>query len=390
MVSQQIREMAITDPCKGTAYPGIWEMASRNNPKRGFLFVNRLLGKHIPTYWGDLCMTGIALARKAAGCSIIQMEGYILHPHLDTTDRWQVMQDGFIEQYTQASPVSLGNKVGVIGMAETATGLGYTVSLAIENAVFTKSTRSDKYDSAEGLEFQEPHCHAPAHKLLTEGLHGCDTVVIVDDEVTTGTTVLNLVKLLRENFPEIHKTYFLSILNWMDDKSFKEFDHQGIEIVYLERGTLKLAEGDVPPVTGKIDPESIKPDTEFERFGEVREFEESYTDIMWNTTSTLVLGGGEFIPEAFELARSLELCFMTSTRSPIIPEKSGIIHSAVEYTNPVSEVSMYLYNMDTKFTTLIFQESPDMKWAWLSEEVKTMLRRNFYKGIFIVKYPEEV
>lgn len=394
MTANQIGSISMETSCKGTQYPGIWEMASRNNPKRGFLFVNRLIGKHIPTYWQDMLMTGVALSRRAADLNISEMEGYILHPHSDVTDRWQVLQDGYCQLFTQTSRVSLGSKVAVIGLCETATGLGYCVSKCIENAVFLRTSRSPEFAGGT-LEFQEPHCHAPSHTIQFADMQGCDALVIVDDEVTTGDTVINMVEALREaQGAQFKKIYLFTILNWMSKESLARFRAAGIQVVYLEKGALGFRDGDIPPETGLTDLGEIVASSrvaqgsslEDGRCGNVHQFDEDMLDRIWSKTTALVWGGGEFIPEAYLLAKSLNLCLRTSTRSPIIAESDRIIRSRITYHNPITDVDMFLYNVGDRFNTLIISESPDFQWEWLSKEVQDTLRQVFFKGIYIRSY----
>jgi len=99
----------------------------------------------------------------------------------------------------------LGNKVSkictkecvlIVGFAETATAVGAVVAATIGNAVYVHTTREvfseDKLISA----FLEEHSHAKNQALyLSErDLSWYKQIIFVEDEITTGKTILNFLK----------------------------------------------------------------------------------------------------------------------------------------------------------------------------------------------------
>ena len=143
---------------------------SRSNPKRGFLFVSKVLGKHIPVRASIMLSSHHNLVRQL--------------------------------------PQKLGGAV-FIGMAETATGLGQGVFEAYRSFTGSHDTayiQTTRYvmDGAEPIEFDEPHSHAvrqflyvPEDRPTRTQLEHCHTLVLVDDEISTGTTLCNLVTACR-------------------------------------------------------------------------------------------------------------------------------------------------------------------------------------------------
>src|SRR5687768_1849336 len=101
--------------------------ASRRSRKRGFVFVSRVLGKHYPV-------------------------------------RPRVTAD--VHARLAAKLTNLPGPVLVIGMAETATGLGQGVyeRLGRPDALFIHTTRY-RLDRPLALDFEESHSHAPDHLL---------------------------------------------------------------------------------------------------------------------------------------------------------------------------------------------------------------------------------
>ena len=132
--------------------------AVRRNPRRGFLFVSRVLGKHIPV---DPAVAAATHAELAAALPALK------EPHF-------------------------------IGLAETATALGEGVYRAWEALTgrpgsFQHTTRY-LTRSPLLLRFDEPHSHAPAHLLYDSGeaARSARELVLINDELSTGTTLHNL------------------------------------------------------------------------------------------------------------------------------------------------------------------------------------------------------
>jgi len=58
-------------------------------------------------------------------------------------------------------------------------------------------------------------------------------VVFVEDEVTTGNTIRNLVQTLEQVYPRHAKYTVASILNGMDSEAQKIYQSIGIDLCYL-------------------------------------------------------------------------------------------------------------------------------------------------------------
>lgn len=137
-------------------------LAVRRNPKRAQLIVSLVLAKHVPVAPSLVRETGRRLGALVA------------------------VRD----------PI-------VVGFCETATSLGHTVADAFAGADYVHTTRQPDPARATLLGFDEEHSHAVAHHLqLAElTLVGDRPVVLVDDELTTGTTALNTIAELHALHP---------------------------------------------------------------------------------------------------------------------------------------------------------------------------------------------
>ncbi len=164
------------------------DFATRRNPKRGFLFVSKVLGKHIPC----------------------------------RPSRMRAIYDLLIEPLR-----TIPGPVVVMGMAETATGLGGGIADSLasrrvdaDDVIYQHTTRHTV--SAMALvRFDEAHSHAPDHivyaprPMLAHDYHNAQTLVLVDDEITTGRTLTRLAETMIQHLPKLQCIVFVSIVNWL-------------------------------------------------------------------------------------------------------------------------------------------------------------------------------
>ncbi|RKE18933.1 phosphoribosyltransferase-like predicted ribonucleoside biosynthesis protein [Streptomyces sp. TLI_171] len=144
-------------------------LALRRNPKRAHLLVSRVLGKHVPQRPAVVHGAGLDLGRRVA-----ELLG----------------------------PADAARAV-VLGYAETATALGHSVADGLD-APYLHSTRRPVPGVAPIGGFEEEHSHATSHLLLPEDaelLAGDGPLVLVDDEFSTGRTVLNTIRTLHAAHP---------------------------------------------------------------------------------------------------------------------------------------------------------------------------------------------
>lgn len=154
----------------GAALTDLVGLALRRNPRRAHLLVSTVLAKHVPVAPGVVLDAGRALGEAVR-----------------TVLAGTALADG-----TGAPCAPL-----VVGYAETATALGHAVADAI-GAPCLHSTRR-RVPGVAALAFEEEHSHATSHLLLPENpdlLGGGRTLVLVDDELSTGRTVLNTLRVL--------------------------------------------------------------------------------------------------------------------------------------------------------------------------------------------------
>ncbi|WP_435838333.1 phosphoribosyltransferase domain-containing protein [Streptomyces antimycoticus] len=148
-------------------------LALRRNPKRAHLLVSNVLGKHVPQRPAIVHEAGVRL-----GIRVRELLG------------------------DEAAARAV-----VLGYAETATGLGHSVADGLALAPYLHSTRRPVPGVATVGGFEEEHSHATSHLLLPEDpglLASTGPLVLVDDEFSTGRTVLNTIAALHRRFPRDH------------------------------------------------------------------------------------------------------------------------------------------------------------------------------------------
>ncbi|MFE1307913.1 phosphoribosyltransferase [Streptomyces sp. NPDC058755] len=192
-------------------------LALRRNPKRAHLLVSHVLGKHVPQSPSVVYGHGFRLGRRVRE---------------------------LLGETEAASAV-------VLGYAETATGLGHSVADGLGLAPYLHSTRRAVAGVARAGGFEESHSHATSHLLLPEDavlLAGDGPLVLVDDEFSTGNTVLNTIRDLHERYPR--RRYVVVALVDMrsaeDSARLERFAMEigaRVDLVAAATGTVRLPEG---------------------------------------------------------------------------------------------------------------------------------------------------
>ncbi|WP_326649698.1 phosphoribosyltransferase [Streptomyces sp. NBC_01750] len=196
---------------------GLLGLALRRNPKRAHLLVSNVLGKHVPQSPAVVYDAGYRLGRRVR----------------------DLLGDA------EAA------RAVVLGYAETATGLGHSVADGLGLAPYLHSTRRPVEGVPRAGGFEESHSHATSHLLLPENprlLAGAGPLVLVDDEFSTGNTVLNTIRDLHERYPRDRYVIvaLVDMRSERDRSRLTEFAEElgaRVDLVALASGTVKLPEG---------------------------------------------------------------------------------------------------------------------------------------------------
>jgi Phosphoribosyl transferase (PRTase)/Phosphoribosyl transferase/PELOTA RNA binding domain/TRSP domain C terminus to PRTase_2 len=238
------------------------DLALRRNPKRAHLLVSRVLAKHVPTEPGIAMAAGLLLgllvrdvlsplAHTVVPDAACRFEDLLAGEPIAGTDRAAAIVE--LCRDLRAQPEC--PNVTTIGYAETATGLGQLVAESL-GSYYIHSTRH-AVGGADAVRpytaFEESHSHATSHQLFPTRhslLSGAGTIVLVDDELSTGATVINTISALHEATP--HQHYVVASLvdlrpaadrNRLDDLATELACR--ITVVSLANGHIALP-GDLP------------------------------------------------------------------------------------------------------------------------------------------------
>ena len=347
---------------------GIVNICKRmNNSKRDFLFVNPLQGKHL---------------------------------HVAPSKTFTL----FDELVSQVKKVLSDEKIIVIGFAETATAIGHYLASSLPNCIYYMQTTREFIPNGRSLlDFKEEHSHAMEQFLYgsVEVLMNCDRIIFVDDEISTGKTILNFIHELES--VGIHSRYSVAtLLNWQNDEWSKKFADLDIDTFFIIRGKLKNLNAKVPvsavnraneTLSSGLIPQVLSTKSDYsdfykERIGgrpyNLKDFSEKiYAQIAGildqslpnSKDEVLVLGTEEFMFTPMVFGKILgeklnvNVQFHATTRSPI--EASFSEDYAIRFRYPITSCynekrQTYIYNLK-KYDKVYIITDVDPTYAFLRD-----------------------
>jgi hypothetical protein len=219
----------------------LFMMAARINKKRSFLFVSKVLGKHFPINPNKGLLTSALLAAryyevvKGGECASKNhwVSSFLLNEPSFT-------RSAFIPKIIH--PL-------IIGFAETATALGHAFFDCFESADYVHTTREVLDGQHPVITFEEEHSHATSHRcyMPLDMIENNREIILVDDELTTGKTALNIIRSIHARFPRNEYT-IVSILDWRsveNRQQFKQLEKSlgiTIHVVSLIAGKVQVTE----------------------------------------------------------------------------------------------------------------------------------------------------
>lgn len=307
--------------------------AERINPKRAFLFVSKVLGKHIPVAPSKMVQTYQDLAAE-------------------------------IEYFDPQSTT-------FIAMAETAVGLGAGVYRAYceqqqTQPLFVTTTRHQSPNLPILGEFLEEHSHAQDQLIHSshdakkhQHLINTETLVLIDDEVSTGKTFINLVKSLQQaGLSQIKKIITITLVDWTADHDVQDILGIPCQPISLLQGTWRWQDAATqqPISMPKVDStqQGDFPVIAPQHWGREPTYQlaENWyqAQVKQPNEKILVLGSGEYAWVPFLIAEQLEkqgaqAFYSSTTRSPIAMGHA-IEHTLAFKDNYGLNMNNYAYNVD--------------------------------------------
>ncbi|WP_108308056.1 phosphoribosyltransferase domain-containing protein [Metalysinibacillus jejuensis] len=393
-------DLAVTITTAPHNYGELYQLALRINKKRSFLFVSTVLGKHLPLR-PQLPLIASALL------AVILFEETTGEAHPAKEVLAQAIHTKKEEdiQRAYATAASLQVDIGealVIGFAETATALGHGVYDCLVGTHYVHSTR-EQVDQPITLYFEEEHSHATDQRCYADAaLFTGDTIILVDDEITTGQTVINIITSLRERFS--HKRYIiLSLLDWRTpahcERASKFAEAQGIELFFysLVKGTVQTtgslelpyqasAEGDNDAYTLINVPATAKHKGYLQhsgRFGTNQSLVTYCKEVAailtpLRTGRSAVIGTGEFMYVPMKIASYMgeDVWYHATTRSPIYVYDAPHYPIVKRFTI-AGEIEHYIYNVESYDDIFIIVEK-QLTTAELTALVKPFSAQHVY------------
>lgn len=326
---------------------------SRQNPKRRYLFISKVLGKYVPC-------------------------------------RPSTMRKSYQQLAAEVTETNLLGKVWVLGVAETATALGAGVAQEVQandihDVIYSHTTR---YQLPHTIDFsiKEAHSHAPSHLVyaLDTSLQSAEveTVVIVDDEISTGKTLNQLTHKLRQQSPKLKKIVWACLVNWLSPEERHAFqcDHPGIELAFCDllNGSFTFDVNDqlavdLPAKTAtaicslqnmsdsaRTGYQVTKPSPNFQFVD--AEQQPLTMDALDRTQQYTVIGTGEFMHLPFLFAEQMEsqgfdVTVQSTGRSPVL-EGCGIERKE-SFFDSAHDGVFYLYNRSQDRCPIMLYETAE-------------------------------
>lgn len=319
-----------------------------NNPKREFLLLNTLQGKHVPS------------------------------KPIETFEMFNALAENVKNNLSNYSDFV------AIGFAETATAIGLSVGQFLN--IPTMQTTRENIENVEYLFFSEEHSHATEQKIIKNDLDlllekGVRGILFLEDELTTGNTIINGINIIRNTYKDLNINFAVaSIINCMEDEHFKRFKDNNVECFYCAKYEAKSNIDGIKNIVGKADEnyevisdikaiEDIKISKFEKAYNLRRQFayldlknmsEEFVNDFSEDTSlndnenkKILVLGTEEFMYIGLLFAKKLEdlgneTYFHATTRSPMLPsdDKNYIIKNRQKLRSVYDENrTTFIYNL---------------------------------------------
>ncbi|MGN7478736.1 phosphoribosyltransferase family protein [Solibacillus silvestris] len=374
----------------------LFAMALRINKKRSFLFVSKVLGKHLAVCPQIPLLTSHLLAYRFMEVRFQQKKDFA-HEICEAIKTKSALTETL--QRSLNNKIHMDEPLTIIGFAETATALGHAFFEAFSgNVRFIHTTREVLMDKQPVISFEEEHSHATSHHVYADPAYfqRQSEIVLVDDEMTTGKTNLNIIRQLHEAYPHLTTFTLVSILDWRNEEHERELQafaqQRGIDIhtVSLFKGAFHIS------VIGELpDPEqhagkkadsgiiemsfdwdlkahlaphrsqsekntthlanyykgsgrfSLSANAQTMLYEQIRFIAEKLSALR-STGKCLVLGTGEFmyIPMAIASEMGEETVYHATTRSPIFADENSIITNKFTFDSAeYPGVRNYLYNV---------------------------------------------
>ena len=246
--------------------------------------------------------------------------------------------------------------------------------------MFVTSTRH-RFDAPLAYGFDEPHSHAPRHRLhrpldpeAAARFAEARSVVIVDDEVTSGRTVTGLIARHHRHHPGARRFVHAVLTDWTTEALDRSAPPGcTVDLVAEARGAYHFEPDPhyrpcMPDVTGDADPRWHRAAPGHGRFGRLtplvaHDLPLARLPAIEPGQRILVLGSGESQYPAFLLAEHLTAAgadarYQCTVRAPVSP--GGPISKVLRFADARGEgIPNFLYNVaPADFDLVLYCQEP--------------------------------
>lgn len=350
-----------------------------NNNKRKYLVVNRLQGKHIPVSPGE----AFSMFRQLA--------------------------DTLKSEYKQ-------ERLLLVGFAETATAIGAFIAVELKTN-YIQTTREIIPD-VEYIFFSEEHSHATEQKLVKDDLDfiigNVDRIIFIEDEVTTGKTILNIIQRLEQLYLGKVKYSVASLLNGMNEDALKLYEERGIRLHYLVKtnhdqysdiADRAVTDGVYVPCNEEndvlIQEIAVESKLNARRLIEADKYREACENLWLKINSVLhdklsgkvlVVGTEEFMYPALFVANCIEqsgveVACHSTTRSPISvsSDEEYPLHTRYELKSLYDKTrTTYIYDIHIYDTVLIITDAYNDEREGINSLVNAIRTKN--ENVFCIRW----
>ena len=305
--------------------------AARENPRRPFLFVSKFNGRYSAIRPSAMDAASTVLANRI--------------------------------------PSDVDGPVLFVGIAEA----GIAIASSVHSIWSKRSQRNDSLllqttrhtvSARIALSFQEPHSHAREHTIHWPATRAhCDlfqaarTVVLIDDEITTGNTLSNAAQALKQVVPELDAVYQVVLTDWSNgEAAFRNGKQTGLKTItsalwtgsyrFVPNGQSLLSQD---PTIHESARRIVLTDRAPSVGPQLPKLPDSMGAHVLRGSRVLVVGTGEHQVAPLALARELEAMgvdawFQATTRAPV--RIGGVIGDRIEFSDTYGgNFPCFLYNV---------------------------------------------
>ena len=196
----------------------IIEIVSTPKRIRCFYLLNKLVGNHLEVKPNKIKAVGRIMANLVYNG---QFDNYVLANYLKNNLNYDKSLESELQKYIEP-----GEKNFILGLAKSATAIGMATAECIKDSYYISTIRETPIDMEPLFDFEENHTLLTNHRCYLKDvskLKEADRIIIVEDEITTGSTLINLINKIVP-LSNARKINIVTILNFSNSEFNKKLE----------------------------------------------------------------------------------------------------------------------------------------------------------------------